>query len=464
MSTLSGILNTGRQALLLEQLAMELIGQNTANVNTEGYSRKRLDSANSPPILRYGKWVLGGGVTTQNLGRIRDTILDKQYRNSNSTLGYWTQLEDSLGKVEQVFNEFGGAAISDYLQEYWDAWQDLANDPENLSARTNLVGRGQTLAASLNTVHGNLVEERLALDQNLVDQVSEVNQITAEIAELNLQIANAEAAGGEASDLRDRRDLLLDNLSKLVAISSHENDDGAVNVYLGGQILVQLDHAEELDASVYTADGLTLHRVAWKRNGQAIELGDGKLHATINARDESIPDSMNQLDTFATTLVQTVNSRHVAGYGLTGTNGFNFWNAGTTGAGDIAVDGMIIADPRLVATASTPDSPADNSVALLIGQLQTERILDDGNSTLAEYYSNLVSGIGTESASAKERRTTEEGAVNLIDERRMSISGVSVDEEMTHLIQVQKSYDAAAKIVTTVTAMMDTILAMGATA
>jgi flagellar hook-associated protein 1 FlgK len=460
MSTLSGILNTGRQALLMEQLAMQLIGHNTANVNTIGYSRRRLDPATSPAVLRNGQWLVGAGVTVGNLGRIRDAILDQQFRRSNATLGYWSELKDSLGKVEQVFNEFGGAAISDHLQAFWDSWQDLANDPESLSARTNVIGRAQTLAASLNAVHGSLVAEREELDQSLVQQVSEVNQMTAEIAALNVQIVNAEVAGGEASDLRDRRDLLLDKLSELAAISFHENDDGAVNVYLGGQILVQVDHAETLETSTYTADGLTLHNVVWKGSGRAVELGDGKLHATLTARDETIPQSVAKLNTFATTLVQSVNSRHVTGYGLTGSNGFNFWNADTTGAGDIAVDTAIVADPRLIATASSADSPADNSVALWIGELQTERILDGGISTLAEYYSNLVSGIGSETARAEERRATEEGAVNLLEERRQSVSGVSMDEEMANLIKVQKSYEAAAKLVATVDEMMETILAM----
>ncbi len=460
MSTLSGILNTGRQALLLEQLAMQVIGHNTANVNTAGFSRRRLDLTTSPAVLRSGNWLYGAGVAVGDLGRIRDRILDDQFRRSNTTLGYWSELENSLGEVEQVFNEFGGGAVSDHLQAFWDAWQDLADDPETLSARTNLIECARTLASSLNRVHKGLVSEREYLDQTLVDHVSEVNQITAEIAALNAQITGTETGGGEASDLRDRRDLLLDELSQLVSISSHENEDGAVNVYLGGQILVQGDQAQALGLTAYTEEDVTLHRVVWQTGGQSVEFGDGKLKATLAARDSSIPNALNHLDVFATTLVQEMNSRHVTGYGLTGSNGFNFWDGNTTGAGDIAVDAAIVADPRLIATAGNPDAPGDNSVALWIGQLQTERILDGGVSTLADYYTNLATGIGSETAAAHERRTTEEGAVNLLEERRQSVSGVSMDEEMANLIKVQKSYEAAAKIVTTVDEMMETILAM----
>jgi flagellar hook-associated protein 1 FlgK len=169
---------------------------------------------------------------------------------------------------------------------------------------------------------------------------------------------------------------------------------------------------------------------------------------------------VTKLNTFATTLVQEVNARHVTGYGLTGSNGFNFWDASTTGAGDIAVDAAIISDPRLIAAASSADAPGDNSIALWIGELQNERILDGGISTLGNYYANLVSTLGSQTSQATERCTTEESAANLLDQRRESVSGVSTDEEMTNLVMVQRAYEAAAKIIATVDEMMETILGM----
>jgi flagellar hook-associated protein 1 FlgK len=463
MSTLGGILNTGREALLAQQLAMEILGHNTANVNTAGFSRRRVELTTAPASVSGNGWIYGSGVAVENIGRIRDAVLDKQFRVTNSILGYWTQCEDSSQKVEEVFNEFGDGAISDNLQAFWDAWQDLANDPESLATRTNLVTRAQTLASSLNRVHDGLIAKRQELDDTLVQQVNDVNQITAEIATLNVQIVNAEVDGGEASDLRDRRDLLLDKLSGYLSISTHEQEDGAVNVYLGGQILVQVDHAEALGLAASSDENMTLHRVVWQGSGQAVNLGDGSLKATITARDQTIPEALAKLDTFALTLAQEVNSRHVTGYGLTGTNGINFWNPDTTGAGDIAVDASIIADPRLIATASTADSPGDNSIALLIGQLQTEHVLDGGISSLGTYYTNLVAGIGSLSSAATEQRTTEESAVNLLEQRRQSVSGVSMDEEMTNLIMVQKSYEAAAKVISTVDEMIQTVLALKST-
>ena len=460
MSTLGGILNTGRQALLLEQLAMQIIGNNTANVNTEGYSRRRLELATSPAVLRSANWMFGAGVTIGNLGRVRDTILDEHYRNSRTELGYWSQFEESLNGVEQVFNEFGGSAVSDHLQDFWNAWQDLANDPENMSSRMNLVNTAETVAASLRRTHQGLVNKRSELDQQFAQEVREVNQFAAEIASLNVAIVNLEAQSGEASDLRDRRDLLLDRLSEYIPITSRENDDGAVNVYLGGQILVQIEHVESLSVVGLADDNLTLHHVSWASNNQSVNLGQGKLGATLAARDESIPEAIAKLNTFTTSLVNEVNSRHVTGYGLSGSNGFDFWDATTTGAGDIAVDAAIVADASLIATASSAGSPGDNSIALLIGQLQTERVLDDGTASLSEYYSNFISNIGSQALSASERRTTEEGVVNLLEERRQSVSGVSMDEEMANLIKVQKSYEAAAKLVTTIDEMMQTVIAM----
>ena len=460
MSTLSGILNTARNSLLFEQLAMQVIGHNTANVTTEGYSRKRLDGATSPAFTRTGQWIIGSGVHISNLGRIRDRLIDEQYRRTNTNLGYWSQYEDSLGQVEEIFNEFGAGAISDQLQDFWDGWQDLANDPESTSARTALKSSAQTLASSLNRAHRNLSLKREELDKEFMFQVGDINRITQEIAELNVRIVDMETATSEASDLRDQRDLLLDQLSEYAPVSVHENEDGAVNIYLNGQILVQVDHAETIGMAAHTSGNVTLHQPLGPGTNAPLELTQGKLAATLAARDEAIPEAMAHLDTFSTTLATEVNSRHVTGYGLTGTNGFDFWDANTTGAADIAVDSAIIFDPNLIATSSSADAPGDNSVALWIGQLQTERIMDGGASTLSEYYTGFITNIGTQTAAASERRSTEESTINLLTERRQSVSGVSMDEEMANLIRVQKSYEAAAKVVTTVDEMMQTVIAM----
>ena len=133
MSTLSGILHTGRQALLVEQLAMQVIGHNTANVNTEGYSRQRVDFGTGPGREGLGIWRTGSGVDIDHLGRVRDQLLDQQITKSNGSVGYWNQRDESLGGVEQIYNELSGSAISDQLQQYWASWQDLSNDPESLN-------------------------------------------------------------------------------------------------------------------------------------------------------------------------------------------------------------------------------------------------------------------------------------------------------------------------------------------
>ena len=462
MSSLADILNTSRQALRVQQLAMQLIGQNTANVNTEGYTRRRVELTTAPPYTTDTIWGTGNGVDTLTLGRVRDQLLDEQYRRSAGTAGYWSSRDDLLGRVEEVFSELGGSAISDRLQQFWAAWQDLANDPEGSAPRIVLLERAQALASSVRRAHSELATRHEEIDRQLVGDVQEVNALTKRIAELNVQIVRAETGGTEASDLRDMRDSAIDRLSQLLDITVHENADGALNVYNGGQILVQLDHSADLTMSSSSSNGLVKTQVTYGSSGRALVLDSGEIKSLIELRDQDIGGVMADLDGFAVAMANRVNEVHRTGYGLTGTNGIEFFASDVTGASDFRVSQMIADEPDRIATAAADGAPGDNSIALQIAGIQSEKLMRDGRSTLDEYYRDISLAVGSKKSYAVGQLAVEQGALDSISNRRQQVSGVSMDEEMTRLIQVQQAYEAAAKVITTVDEMMQTVLAMGA--
>ncbi|RPH95738.1 flagellar hook-associated protein FlgK [candidate division KSB1 bacterium] len=462
MSSLADILNTGRNALRVQQLAMQVVGQNTSNADTEGYTRRRLELCTAPPYDSLGRWDAGAGVDIQHLGRIRDQLIDEQYRRESSQLGYWSQRDDVLGRVEEIFSELGGSAISDQLQDFWAAWSELSNQPEGQAARLSLVETAQTLTTGVRRVYDELASRFGTVDKQMVDDVTEVNAITSHIAQLNVQIVRAETDGLEASDLRDARDSALDRLSQLINITTQENGDGAVNVYNGGQILVQVDRHTEISISAESHNGRVSSVFNYGSSGRKLTLEGGEIKALMDIRDQDIGRVMDDMDEFAVNLAHRVNDIHTQGYGLTNTNGIEFFAADVTGASSLRLSSLITDDPSRIATASAANAPGDNSIALQIAGIQNEKLMNNGRSTLDDYYRDIVLQVGSRKSYATGQLKVEQAAMNHLENRRQSVSGVSLDEEMTRLIQVQQAYDAAARIVNTVDEMMQTVLTLGA--
>jgi flagellar hook-associated protein 1 FlgK len=465
MSSLSDILNTGRYALNVQQLAMQVVGQNTANVNTDGYSRRRLELTIAPPFgSSSDPWQTGGGVDVLSLGRVRDTLLDQQIRNSSRDLGYWTQKDDTLGKVEDVFNELGDSAISTQLQDFWASWQDLANAPEGTAGRIAVLEKAQALTAGVRRAYSELSTQRSNADKQIVADVNQVNTLTSNIAALNVQIVHMEVGGQEASDLRDARDNALDQLSSLIDINTQEAADGSVNVYNGGRCLVQLDHSMSLTMNTVASNGITTTVVQYGTSGQSLSLQGGEIKGLMELRDQDIGSVMSDLDSFAVALANRVNEVHRTGYGMNNATGNDFFASNVTGAADFCVSNAVANDASLIATGATPDASGDNSIALQIAGIQSEKLLNNGLSTADDFYRDSILKLGSKKSYAAGQLKVEQAAMDNLDNRRQQVSGVSLDEEMTRLVQVQQAYNAAAKIVTTVDEMMQTIMAIGSTA
>ncbi|BBO88272.1 flagellar hook-associated protein FlgK [Desulfosarcina ovata] len=461
-----GMFNVATTALITQQKALDVTANNIANVNTEGYSRQRVNLEQNEPVY-YEDGILSTGVQAQQyVQRIYDQFINAQIAESESELGRWDAELETLEKVELMFDETSGYGLNDALSEFWNSWQELSNSPDGYTERATLIADTQNLTEVFNSLSTSLSEVQSDTDLSITSAVDEINTLSSEIADLNLKIAEVEAGGYSANTFRDERDLKLQELSALIDINSFEDADGYLTVTTAnGNTLVDRANSWELTTNT-NADGF--QDVYWvSSTGTEENITDdirtGKLKGWIEARDETISGYLDQLDDLAATIIDAVNTLHAAGTNLDGTtgtaSGTNFFTG--TDASDIAINTDIEDNPNLIAAADTTESiPGGSENAIAIAELQNSLLMSGGTSTIDDFYNALASEVGSDVSQA-EVNSEHQTTVSLqLSTYREEVSGVSLDEEMVDLIQFQSAYNAAAKLVTAVDEMLQTLIDM----
>lgn len=432
VSTFGG-LQTALRGLLAQQRALDVTSHNVSNANTLGYSRQEAVMAASTALrlpagaLQDGSGAdLGTGVEVQEYRRIRDAFLDLQFRAQAMRLGDLSARSRSLDQVETALSEPSDNGISAQLQKLWSGWANLANAPESQAVRQALIGQAQTLATSIAALDGQLATAaQQAADEYaaIVGPGGEVQQIAAELAQLNTSISGAVGARIEPNDLYDRRDVLLDRLSALGQVSVTDNGDGTIDVAFG-------------DAVVPLIDGPT---VTWP---QALADPKGKLGALLelSAPTGLIPSYRADLNAFAKTLADSVNALHTSGGGPA----FFSYTAGSEAAT------ISVAVTTAGVQASTTGSVGANDIALALAGLRK------GGADQA--YATLVSRIGNDVQQVLRGEANAEAMVTAVQDRRDSTSGVSLDEEMTNLVRFQRAYQASARAMSTLDDALDVLI------
>ncbi len=455
-----GLMNIGQSALLTQQKAIDITSNNIANVNTPGYSRQRLVIQQGSPI-RVDSLTMSTGVTADpGIQRFYDQFLTSQLENENETLGRWEAQKEALEKAELMFDEAGGSGLSNAMSEYWNAWQDLSNNPSGVAERTTIVSAAQYLSSVFNQTYNNISKLQQDIDTHVQGVVDDINGIAQQVAALNQKVVQVETDGHNANDFRDERDQLVFELSKLININTYEDGDGYLSIDIeNGKPLVQGTSTWDLLA----ADNGGVQDVYWKSSdGTTVDITanitGGELKGWISSRDDHLDDYLTQLDTLANTLRTSVNGAHNAGFDLNGNNGLDFFTG--SGAADLAVNAAIVADTDLIAAAGAGEGlPGGNGAAMTIANLQNSAVMP-GSSTFDDYYNALVGQVGADVQAANFNSSHQQSMVQGLENYRQEVSGVSLDEEMVNLVKFQHAYNAAAKLITTADEMMDTIMGL----
>ena len=334
MTDIYGVINLAGKALLIQQKAIAVTGNNIANVNTPGYSRQKLNLQTSSP-LQSDVGLMGNGVEAIGIEREYNRFLGVQINAESETLGRWETQKDTLEIVEALFDESADFGLSRSLSDFWTAWQDLSNDAPNFNERLVLQAKGSLLASSFNRIATDLQKAQEGIDLNIEGAVQDINQLTQEIADLNEKIMESEASGHTANDYRDQRDLAVRQLAELIDINSFEDASSRVTISVGdGQPLVESNSYRLLATSVNASGFKDINWIDVDGTPQNItaSIADGKMKGWLESRDVIIEDYLSRLDDMAGTMMREINAKHASGYGLDESTGHNFFTGGLFGA------------------------------------------------------------------------------------------------------------------------------------
>lgn len=341
MPGLGGAIDIARWSMYTSQLAMEIISHNVANANTEGFSRQRLRVEANYPIT-MGPGQIGTGVRGVEVQRAYDNFLNQQVTIKKSDYWYWSAQRTAMEEIESIFNETDGYGINALMGEFWNAWGDLSNNPDGMPERQSLINKTDNLLSMIHEVDTNLRSYQRHLDEDIRGSITEINSLVKQIADLNKSISSVEIDGMiNANDLRDRRELLLEQLSQYIDINYYEEEStGQVQVYiLGGTPLVLGLNTYELSVERNTATGFS--DVLWQdSSGRTVDITNriagGKLAGWIAVRDTKIGSYLDGLNNLAGELVWQVNELHCLGSGIAGTASMTGTVEGLTDATDIS--------------------------------------------------------------------------------------------------------------------------------
>ena len=472
MSKVSSIMTIGKQSMMNSQNALQTVSHNIANKNTEGYSRQRVELATNP-AQGFGQNRMGTGAHTKSVNRVNNQFLEKQIQSESNKLGFEEGQSENLARVEEVFNEQINTGLNRFVSDFFNAFRELANSPENTATRTLVKESAEFVTQDFKRVNRQLKDIQKDIDQQIVSNVQEINGYTEEIAKLNEKIELVENSGAKANDERDRRDLLLKKLGQLVNIRYGESDSGQVTVTAGNTaVLVSgYDASKLLVRGTPESEGKREGRVdifyqpagtqSKKWTNVTRQFSGGVLGGALHVRDGVINDRLDKVDTLAFTLAENVNAIHRQGFDLNNQRGNNFFGklSGVRDAAEqIDIDGSIYSDVSKIATAAVPDSPGDNRIANVIANLQYQKIMDNDKSTMDDFYNGMVGELAVITKKSNMVKEHQENIVNQLSKVRESISGVSLDEETVKMIEFQKAFDASAQMIRTAEEMLDTVL------
>lgn len=447
MPSFQGI-ELGVRALRAFQIGLEVTGHNVANVNTQGFSRRRVLFANTPEYAFNPNIRIGTGVIAQRVQRVRDMILEQRINTNTSDFARLDTLRQQMQGIEGVMLEPGEQGISARLNALFNAFDELATRPDSMAARQSVLQAASALVGSIRSLYNNWQNLNTQIQQRMSQTVSEANDLAVQIARLNEQIRAAQSNGAEASDLLDQRDRLMTRLSELVGARAHYTGDGGIMVFVDGHTLVQDG------ASFPLPNTIDVPNRDLDSTPVDIRIQSGQLRGLMDAA-ANLQDYMNRLNLFTNALITEVNALHQTGYGLDNNTGYLFFDG--TDASNIALHSDI-SDPQHIAASGLPNTPGNNGIAQALVNLRNQPLAALGGVSLTQYYRDLVGRVGNEAQVSRNRAESQQLTLEHLHQIRESVSGVSLDEEAANLVKYQRSYQAAAKVISTFDALIQDVL------
>jgi flagellar hook-associated protein 1 FlgK len=474
MASSFGGINTALSSLYAQRRALDVTGQNIANVNTAGYTRQRVEMQSQVGSISPAMYAktdgLGTGVGISSVQRLRDDYAENRGRSAHADSAYLTNQTSAYTEIEDAFAEPSDTALQSQLHDMWGGWNDVANNPQIDATRSTLIQQSSTVADGLNSAHDALAGQFAQNHTQLDAYANEVNTAATTIAQLNDHIVKATGSGVTVNELLDQRDAAVMHLSELTGATASMRPNGAMDVFVGNSNLV----SEFTTRSIEVVGAARLDdqsdipvNLRWADTQTATGAG-GTMGAMVDTMTTILPTQSRALDEVARSLASLVNTEHKNGFDVNGDPGKDFFVArfddprqpppGTITAANIMVG---IVKPDEVAVSSTDRKvvtlPAtvgafDGKVADKIADLGEKADGPDG------LYRTMIGNLGVDSQATSRRNDIQTTVTEQADSDREAESGVNLDEEMTNLLTYQRGYEAASRVLTTIDSMLDQLI------
>ncbi|MFP3467140.1 flagellar hook-associated protein FlgK [Leifsonia sp. SIMBA_070] len=466
MSTFSG-LNTAYTGLVAAKAGLDVVGQNLVNANTAGYTRQRVSTSGVAPLANAGLFSggvrPGQGVSVDGIQRLDDAAIDARVRSTTALSGYTNTRADALSTLEASLNEPGTNGLSTQLQKFWSAWSDVANQAGEQAPAGVLLGQAASVVTQLQTGYRAVDDQWTALRTSVDGMVSDLNTAATQVADLNGRIRSALASGQSANELMDRRDLLTTSIAKLAGGVTRANDDGTVDVLVGGNALVSGTTANTVKAAGATRMAEAAGdppRLEWDyRPGAAIAMEGGSIAgalSTLAPADATgtggvLAEAAASYNAFAVTLAQRVNAVHQTGTTPSGATGLDFFAIDPTKPAALGLS-VVPTGIGQIATGTPGAGGADGSVADAISQLGT------GANAVDKQWSSFVVRVGVASRTEQQQSDLADLATSAATNAQLSGASVDLDEENMNMLSFQHAYQGAARVMTAVDEALDVLI------
>ena len=449
---ISRIFDISQRSLSAYQQALDITSHNIANASNPDYSRQK-------PLLTpeksesSGSLVFGTGVKLELIQRQRDSLIDSQIRANNQKYSDNSKRSDILGQVEQLFGEPSDLGLSNTMSSFFNSWSEASVSPNSSSLRFNVLRSAENLSNKVKDIYDGLNDIKSSLMSDAKTVVTSINNYLQEIQSLNKQIFEVNLKDQQPNDLLDQRDLVIDKLSKLVNINVTTDSSNSAIVSVGGMFAADKTFAKEFQLTEENGKLSVISGV----DSYPLNLTSGELFAITDIYSKTIPGYVEKIDSMMTALADSVNELHATGHTISDPveTGLNFFESYIDG--ELTINQDILQDPNKIAF-SKDGTIGNAEIATKIAELSNSKILN--GSTLADNYGALISEIGSQKQSSDQMAQSNQLILQQLDQQKASVSGVSIDEEMTNVIKFQRSYQASAKMIKIADEMLQTILNM----
>lgn len=468
---INSVLAQAKSSLAAAQVAMATTAKNVSNVNTDGYSRQRVDFVTGMPE-QIGHARVGGGVDVGSITRSTNEFVQRRLVEEQASLGKYQGLSDVYSQLEMVFKDDGEGSVTQSVSGFFNNMRTLSTQPDSIPLRTAVKESAKNVTHRFNVMSESMDQVVGDIDARLDGAIADVNRLTDRISHLNEQIIAVEVrgSGASANDERDQRDMAVLELSKLVDVKTTQLENGAINVDSGslGPLVLATDRLELAAARGSVGDSANSTRVYVVSPYPGAPLKDvtakfetGQVGGLIHLRDSVIPEFRDKVDGLAYNLANSVNGIHEGAFNRNGTQGVSFFAqpvAFRGAAGGLALSADVEQDVGNIATADARNAAGDNRALLRMTDLETAKVFDGGQHSFNDMAASIVGSLGVQVRTANDSFETQKGICEQLDTMKKTASSVSLDEEAMNMLKFQKAFDASAKMIQVADQMMDTIV------